>query len=52
MIWFFLFTGLGLTIALFLLITRELLQVSARRIVGGALLVSVLTALIRVSQIT
>ncbi len=52
MIWFFMFTGLGLVIALFLLITKELLQLSARRIVGGALLVSLLTAMIRFSQIT
>lgn len=52
MIWFFLFTGLGLGIALFLFITRELLHLSARRVVGGALLVSLLTAMVRFSQIS
>ena len=50
MIWFFTFTGLGLSIALFLLITRELVELSGKRIIGGALLVSVLAALIRFSQ--
>ena len=47
MIWFFAFTGMGLTATLLLLLSMNLYSLTPKRVVGGALLLAVAGLAIR-----